>query len=378
MYFSFILAILIGGGYMSLYKKENGNEDENMIRFIGAIVFFCIVSNYFFMSSIPHGWSNLKAAGFDEFKNGTYSQEEGIFNSHPDYFTVLATLNIKSQEQVFDTASGNIVNPVLKQIVGNNLKTEKNLGKLQQILSEITRTDLTKLGLSQMDTINLQTEAHTILDNLYQMVLYPNKDVRNTGGIYRIGTFLTYFIDNNRSRYYDDSLVTNHDKYFYDPNPDITVGRMEKLGLKYLLVDLNAATIDKDPRHDLTRRFENLLRTFRSQKLELVQTDSLCLQMALEENDPATYLTYAGVNYESYPKDAQGKETTVNRGEKQFQCYNHILEVIKAGKVSETNYSYLLPLAKYLDKNPPKDQGEMVKIFQSYVGHGWLVLFKIK
>ena len=363
---------------MTHYQKEGGNEDENMIRFIGAIVLFCIVSTYFFMSSIPHGWSNLKAAGFNEFKNGTYSQEEGIFNSHPDYFTVLATLNIKSQEQVFDTASGNIVNPVLKQIVGNNLKTEKNLGKLQQILSEITRTDLTKLGLSQMDTINLQTEAHTILDNLYQMVLYPNKDMRNTGGIYRIGTFLTYFIDNNRSRYYDDSLVTNHDKYFYDPNPDITVGRMEKLGLKYLLVDLNAATIDKDPRHDLTRRFENLLQTFNSKKLELVQTDSLCLQLALEENDPATYLTYAGVNYESYPKDAEGKETTVNRGAKQVQCYNHILELRQAGKITETNYNYLLPLTKYLDKNPPKDQNEMMQIFQNYVGHGWLVLFKIK
>ena len=153
---------------------------------------------------------------------------------------------------------------------------------------------------------------------------------------------------------------------------------MEKLGLKFLLVDLNAATIDKDPRHDLTRRFENLLRTFQSHKLELVQTDSLCLQIALEENDPATYLTYAGVNYESYKKDAQGNETTINRGEKQFQCYNHILDLMKAGKITDTSYNYLLPLAKYLDTNPPKDQAEMIRIFQNYVGHGWLVLFKIK
>lgn len=93
------------------------------------------------------------------------------------------------------------------------------------------------------------------------------------------------------------------DKYFYNTDPNKTVERMEKLGLKYLLVDLNAATIDKDPRHDLTRRFENLLKTFRSDKLELVQTDSICLQIALEEKDPATYMTYAGVNYESYTKD---------------------------------------------------------------------------
>jgi hypothetical protein len=92
-------------------------------------------------------------------------------------------------------------------------------------------------------------------------------------------------------------------KYFYTENANTTIERMEKLGLKYLLVDLNAATIDKDPRHDLTKRFEQLLATFKSDKLELVQTDSLCLQMALEEKDPATYMTYAGVNYESYTKD---------------------------------------------------------------------------
>ncbi len=88
---------------------------------------------------------------------------------------------------------------------------------------------------------------------------------------------------------------------------------MKKMGLKYLLVDLNAATIDKDPRRDLTKRFEQLLSTFQSDKLELIQTDSLCLQIALEEKDPATYMTHAGVNYESYRKDDSGKEIITNR-----------------------------------------------------------------
>lgn len=269
------------------------------------MIFFCIVSTYFFASSVPHGWANLKAAGFNEFKNGSLTQEEGIFSSHPDYFTILATLNIGSEKTVFDSTMSAIRNPTLKKILASNLNGEQNLGKLQQILSEVTRTDLTKLGLSQMDTISLQSEARALLGNLYETILYPSKDMKNTAGIYRIGTFLTYFIDNNRSRYYDDSLVTQFGKYFYDTNPDITIGRMEKLGLKYLLVDLNAATIDKDPRHDLTRRFENLLQTFRSDKLELIQTDSICLQIALEEKDPVTYMTYAGVNYESYKKDGK-------------------------------------------------------------------------
>lgn len=378
MYFAFLLAILIGGWYMTEYRKAEGEGMENMIRFFGAIVFLCITSSYFFASSVPHGWANLKAAGFNEFKSGLYSQEEGIFSSHPDYFTILATLNIESGEKLFDATMKKIQNPTLKKILDSNLGGTQSPGKLQQILSEIMRTNLTTLGLNQTDALLLQAEARTILGDLYETVLYPTREVKNTAGIYRIGTFLTYFIDNNRSRFYDDSLVTQFGKYFYDTNPDITVERMKKLGLKYLLVDLNAATIDKDPRHDLTRRFEELLSTFKSDKLELIQTDSLCLQIALEEKDPVTYMTYAGVNYESYKKDGAGNDTAINRGEKQFKCYNHILELIKNKKVTDTTYNYLVPLVKYLDKNPPKNQSEMIQVFQSYVNHGWLALFRIK
>lgn len=337
-----------------------------------------MASAYFFVSSVPHGWANLKAAGFTEFKSGKLTQEEGIFSSHPDYFTILATLNIESEKEVFDGTIADMTNPSLRKIIEGNLRDEPTLGKLQRILSELTRTDLTKLGLSQMDALSLRAETRAILGKLYKTVLYPSKDIKNTAGIYRIGTFLTYFIDNNRSRYYDDSLVMNFDKYFYDADPNTTVERMKKLGLKYFIVDLNAATIDKDPRRDLTRRFENLLKSFRSDKLELIQTDSLCLQIALEEKNPETYMTYAGVNYESYKKNEEGKEMVTSRGEKQFQCYNHILELIKGGKVTEKNYSYLVPLVKYLDQNPPKNQSEMVKVFQSYVTHGYLVLFRIK
>jgi hypothetical protein len=74
---------------------------------------------------------------------------------------------------------------------------------------------------------------------------------------------------------------------------------------------LNAATIDKDSRHNLTKRYENLLTTLRSDKLELVETDSVCLKIALEdykksekkEKDIKQFMTISGVNYESYNKD---------------------------------------------------------------------------
>jgi len=94
---------------------------------------------------------------------------------------------------------------------------------------------------------------------------------------------LKYFISENQSRFLDDSLVTEFHKYIYDKNPDLAIERIKKLGTKYFLTDLNAATIDKDPRHDLTTRFEELLFSYTSPKLELISTDSMCLKIALED-----------------------------------------------------------------------------------------------
>jgi hypothetical protein len=50
------------------------------------------------------------------------------------------------------------------------------------------------------------------------------------------------------------------------------------------LVDLNAATIDRDAiNHELTNRYEKLLKTFVSNKIDLIETDSTCLKIALSD-----------------------------------------------------------------------------------------------
>ena len=94
---------------------------------------------------------------------------------------------------------------------------------------------------------------------------------------------MTYLINKNRERYLEDSLIFTFNTYFYDKSPETTIERMKKLGLKYLLVDLNAATIDKDPRHALTSRFEKLLLSMRAKNLRLVSTDNFCLELAIGE-----------------------------------------------------------------------------------------------
>ena len=76
MYFSFLLAILVAGWHISSVATSSEDTPENLVRFFGSVIFLIITCVYFFASSIPHGWNNLKAAGFNEFKSGQISQEE--------------------------------------------------------------------------------------------------------------------------------------------------------------------------------------------------------------------------------------------------------------------------------------------------------------
>ena len=201
---------------------------------------------------------------------------------------------------------------------------------------------------------------------LYKNILYPSKEIKNNSWIYRIWTFLKYFISDNQKRLLDDSMTLEFNKYIYNDDTKIWVERMKKLWVNYFLVDLNAATIDKDPRHDLTSRYEKLLYTFTSDNLELVQSDSICLKIALEdykksqksESDKEKYLRLAWVNYESYTSSWE----TINRWVKQLECYNYILDLIKDNKIDSSNYSYLNSLKDYLAKNNITNQEELLKI----------------
>jgi hypothetical protein len=69
-------------------------------------------------------------------------------------------------------------------------------------------------------------------DTFYSTILYPPADAANTSTIYRIGTFMTYFISNNRKRYMDDSLVQGFEDYFYDPvDREKSISKMKKMGI---------------------------------------------------------------------------------------------------------------------------------------------------
>jgi len=379
MYYSLLFVIAVGLYHISSYD-ENTYEKDLTIRFFGSLVLFFVISTYFFNSSFPHWFNNLRQAWYNNFKAGITNNYVTIFDAHWDYFDILTELNIKKDKHkdLIKNTISQVKNEKLKSIITEN--NIDSLSKLNWLFKELSNAE----DKWNIEIKKLKNEVADLRTYLYKTVLYPEKDIKNNIWIYRIWTFLKYFIADNHNRLLEDSLITEFDKYFYSQdNVNIWAERMKKVWVEYFLVDLNAATIDRDPRRDLTRRFENLLKTFTSDNLELITTDSTCLKIALEDyknsakttDDLKKYIDMAWVNYESYDINWN---LTKQRWQKQLECYNHILNLIKNNKISETNYPYLLSIQNYLSTNKISNEQELYNFFSNYITHWWLVLFRIK
>lgn len=382
MYFGFLLMIAIWFFYISYYD-ENEDNKNNIVRLFWSVVIFFIISIYFLNSSIPHWFNNLKNSSYANFKSWLETQGIWIFNAHINYLPVLSELNLNDDKWKlfkniiikYDTSDNSII---LKILEWNNIDFS-DIWIINNLLLEIYKVPKDQLPIKYND-------LDIIRDNLFKSILYPPVEYKNTKWIYRIWTFLKYFTSENYNRFYEDNLVNNFDKYIYSNNSDITVNRMKELWLNYFLVDLNAATIDKDPRHDLTRRYELLLDTFKSNQLELVQTDSLCLRLWIEQYnidwDFSKYMAFAWVNYDSYITDDKWIESSISRRNKQFVCYSEIINLINSNEINDQKYNYLLEINNYIKYQKSiwklEDENEIMWLLQKYVNHWWFVLFKIK
>ena len=378
MYYSLLLAIAIWIHYIVSYSDKDSDK-EIFFRFFGSLVIIFIIFTYFFSSTIPSWFNNIKSSWYANFKSWITDKYTTIFSTHVHYFDVLSELNIsrdKKEELMQDLLSWVWNNNLKNLIQDNNIKTIKDLDTLLIQINDL------KIDWSNIEALSLKKDAKNLRYNLYKNVLYPKDDFINQDKIYRIWTFLKYFISQNNTRLLEDSLIFNFDDYFYDEKDiDIWIDRMKKIWLDYLLVDLNAATIDKDPRKDLTRRFENLLKTFTSNNVELIKTDSICLQTALDSYkwwiiELDDFIKLAWVNYENYDFDGNLK---LHRREKQIDCYNHILILMSNDFINEDNFSYLIPIQKYINDNDLlNNQEAMLDFFSKYVSHWWFGLFRIK
>jgi len=365
MYFNFILMIVFWAYYISSYREDDTQEYKQS-HFFWSIMFLSIIGVYLFFSVFPHTFNNLKSAGYINYKLWKLTVAEAPFFFHREYLPILFTLNIDDVH--IEKFINNSINwDQIKSIIKDN-NLEKNITGIQQLLIQIISDE--KIDFS------LRTQAQLSLQKMYKNISEPNKQYKNTSWIYRIGTFLKYHISENNKRLVEDSLISIFDTYMYDEDPNITIWRMQKLGIKYLLVDLNAATIDKDPRRALTQRYENLISSFTSDKLELVDTDSICLKLGLsnykKDWDKESYIHLAWVNYDWYSSDWK----TVRRTDKLMSCYNSIISLVNSWSVTATNYDFLYPYVKYISELQTTE--EKINFLHKHLWHGYKVLFTIK
>ena len=371
MYFSFLLMIWVWLYYISSYE-ENYDFKNLFIKFSGSVIVFFIFIIYFFNSVFPHSFANLKNANYPYYKSNKITSDEGVFLYKKDYISILFELNIRKDKRK-ELILNSIESPEIKKLI-----KKQNSFDIKEVVSLLKTIESWK-------NIPIQTKslAKRSKLKLYSSILSPSSEFINKEKIYRIGTFLKYFIVENNNRLLEDNLIFNYDSYIYDENSiENTVYRMKKIWFKYLLVDLNAATIDKDSRRNLTRRYENLLKTFTSDKLELIDTDSICLKIALEDynnssktdEDLKNYIYLAWVNYNNF----SWEKLLVSRNNKILNCYNYILKIISKDKISKTNYNYLLSLKNYINTNKISNKEDLYKLLSWNINQWFKVLFKIK
>jgi hypothetical protein len=367
IYFWFFLIIGLAANRFLEYDDLAPDKQTMSMHITAAGILFIFIITYFVRSAFPHGWNNLKGAYYNEYKYNILSQEESIFAYRSDYLTPIATMNLIDSSKATEGIEKEMKSSIMKNFLSKTNLSDIPLDQLHGFVMKYRWTD----------DLDLKKDVLTLWQSLYEKILYPTGGNVNTAGIYRIGTFMTYLINKNNTRYFDDSLVMAFRDYFYDSSPEVTVERMRKMDLRYLLVDLNAATIDRDPRHDLTTRFENLLLTMNAKNLRLVSTDNFCLELALSERkrwkiaSDEAFIDIAGTNYESYRNGIQ-----VNRNQKLGQCHMYIIKLINENRAGE--YPKIKQIAdQIIATNAAQNVDKLQEILSRYVWQSWFALFEI-
>ena len=122
-----------------------------------------------------------------------------------------------------------------------------------------------------------KVDARESLDLIYPGInkafdrINSDKDAK----VLRIGTSLNYYIENNNTRVLaDNQLGLFHELYVKYPDYLSLVDVFKASGIKYIVLDLNTATIDFTPDKSLTAKYSEVLRfVINNPYLKLLATD---------------------------------------------------------------------------------------------------------
>lgn len=120
----------------------------------------------------------------------------------------------------------------------------------------------------------------------FMNLLYPNYRValnrinsETNSKVYRIATFFHYFIEENHRRVFVDNQIGYFNSLMTQiPDKKQLATHLKNAGYKYMIVDLNVATIDNTPDQSLTRKKDKLFAFLSNNpNVELITTDNVML-----------------------------------------------------------------------------------------------------
>lgn len=303
MYFCLLFMIWFCAKYI-IEIKENDNSNE---KFFWSLVFFLVFFSFLILTTIPYTIANFQTKSYLDYKIWNKSSLADSFDLHSGYEKIFFELNIKDSMKK-DFINEKIDKEILKM---EFFQTEKSISEIVDFLKDLEeKWDL---------------QAKKSLENIYYWILYPTSKYQNPEKIFRLWTFMKYYISKNQERVFEDSLVFYFYDYIFDENDDKTWENFKKLWFKYLVLDLWTATIDNSKIHWLTKRYEALLSALKSEKLELIATDSICLRFATELGDKEKFFKISSISYDSYDE----KWNKISRTEKLIWCAEEIHNFLK-------------------------------------------------
>lgn len=92
IYPAMLVAIVLAA--LHLERAPEDREESVFNKKVALAIIVLAFAVYPLRSALPHGWNNLLAFGYPEYKSARMDETTSIFAYRPDYVDILATLNI--------------------------------------------------------------------------------------------------------------------------------------------------------------------------------------------------------------------------------------------------------------------------------------------
>ena len=130
----------------------------------------------------------------------------------------------------------------------------------QSQFAEIFNPFVLGYASGHVDSINATKQMASWLVEISEKINSDSATLLQPKYVYRIGTMAPYFIKDSFSRVFSDSQLETFTPLYTEQDQRITTIRLIKLGFRYMIIDLKAATIDTTPGRTLTQKFNRLMK----------------------------------------------------------------------------------------------------------------------